>query len=87
MRRVADVRAAEPGVREPADCDDAPPGRELGKKRSRLVDLAPGRRQVRRRRARMGGHEVPQEGVLELDFDDEVIKGACVARDGKVVER
>ena len=27
------------------------------------------------------------EGVLELDFDDEVIKGACVARDGKVVER
>jgi proton-translocating NAD(P)+ transhydrogenase subunit alpha len=28
-----------------------------------------------------------EEGVLALDFDDEVIKGACVARDGKVVER
>ena len=28
-----------------------------------------------------------EEGALELDFDDEVIKGACVARDGKVVER
>ena len=31
----------------------------------------------------MGG----EEGALHLDFDDEVIKGACVARDGKVVER
>jgi NAD(P) transhydrogenase subunit alpha len=28
-----------------------------------------------------------EEGALALDFDDEVIKGACVARDGKVVER
>jgi NAD(P) transhydrogenase subunit alpha len=26
-------------------------------------------------------------GALALDFDDEVIKGACVARDGQVVER
>ena len=26
-------------------------------------------------------------GALALDFEDEVIKGACVARDGKVVER
>jgi NAD(P) transhydrogenase subunit alpha len=28
-----------------------------------------------------------EEGALELDFEDEVIKGACVVRDGKVVER
>jgi NAD(P) transhydrogenase subunit alpha len=28
-----------------------------------------------------------EEAKLELDFEDEVIKGACVARDGKVVER
>ena len=28
-----------------------------------------------------------EEGALALDFEDEVIKGACVARDGKVVER
>ena len=28
-----------------------------------------------------------EDGDLQLDFDDEVIKGACVARDGKVVER
>jgi len=28
-----------------------------------------------------------EEGELELDFDDEVIKGACVARDGSKVER
>jgi NAD(P) transhydrogenase subunit alpha len=28
-----------------------------------------------------------EEGALELDFDDEVIKGACVARDGERVER
>ena len=27
------------------------------------------------------------EGALELDFEDEVIKGACVARDGERVER
>jgi len=27
-----------------------------------------------------------EEGALELDFEDEIIKGACVARDGKVVE-
>jgi NAD(P) transhydrogenase subunit alpha len=26
-------------------------------------------------------------GALRLDFDDEVIRGACVVRDGKVVER
>ena len=26
-------------------------------------------------------------GALQLDFDDEVIRGACVVRDGKVVER
>jgi NAD(P) transhydrogenase subunit alpha len=25
-----------------------------------------------------------EEGALALDFDDEVIRGACVARDGKV---
>jgi NAD(P) transhydrogenase subunit alpha len=31
----------------------------------------------------MGG----EEGALRLDFDDEVIKGACVVRDGKVVDR
>ena len=28
-----------------------------------------------------------ENGALELDFDDEVIKGACVARDGERVER
>jgi NAD(P) transhydrogenase subunit alpha len=28
-----------------------------------------------------------EEGALELDWDDEVIKGACVARDGERVER
>jgi NAD(P) transhydrogenase subunit alpha len=28
-----------------------------------------------------------EDGALELDFDDEVIKGACVARDGERVER
>jgi len=28
-----------------------------------------------------------EEGALELDFEDEVIKGACVARDGERVER
>jgi NAD(P) transhydrogenase subunit alpha len=27
------------------------------------------------------------EGALALDFEDEVIRGACVARDGKVTER
>jgi NAD(P) transhydrogenase subunit alpha len=27
------------------------------------------------------------EGALQLDFEDEVIRGACVARDGKVTER
>ena len=28
-----------------------------------------------------------ENGALELDFEDEVIKGACVARDGERVER
>ncbi len=28
-----------------------------------------------------------EDGALHLDFDDEVIKGACVARDGEVVSR
>ena len=28
-----------------------------------------------------------EEGALALDFEDEVIRGACVARDGKVPER
>ncbi len=28
-----------------------------------------------------------EDGALALDFEDEIIKGACVARDGKVVER
>jgi NAD(P) transhydrogenase subunit alpha len=28
-----------------------------------------------------------EDGALELDWDDEVIKGACVARDGERVER
>ena len=28
-----------------------------------------------------------EDGALSLDFDDEVIKGACVARDGEVVSR
>jgi H+-translocating NAD(P) transhydrogenase subunit alpha len=28
-----------------------------------------------------------EDGALELNFEDEVIKGACVARDGKRVER
>ncbi|HEX5621732.1 MAG TPA: Re/Si-specific NAD(P)(+) transhydrogenase subunit alpha [Solirubrobacteraceae bacterium] len=28
-----------------------------------------------------------EDGALKLDFDDEVIKGACVARDGSKVER
>jgi NAD(P) transhydrogenase subunit alpha len=28
-----------------------------------------------------------EDGALELDWDDEIIKGACVARDGRVVER
>src|SRR4051794_27645396 len=28
-----------------------------------------------------------EDGALQLDFDDEVIKGACVARDGSKVER
>jgi NAD(P) transhydrogenase subunit alpha len=28
-----------------------------------------------------------EDGALELDFEDEVIKGACVARDGERVER
>jgi H+-translocating NAD(P) transhydrogenase subunit alpha len=28
-----------------------------------------------------------EDGALQLDFEDEVIKGACVARDGQVVER
>jgi proton-translocating NAD(P)+ transhydrogenase subunit alpha len=28
-----------------------------------------------------------EEGQLQLDFEDEVIKGACVARDGERVER
>jgi len=28
-----------------------------------------------------------EDGRLELDWDDEIIKGACVARDGTVVER
>ena len=27
------------------------------------------------------------EGALQLDLEDEVIKGACVARDGERVER
>jgi NAD(P) transhydrogenase subunit alpha len=27
------------------------------------------------------------EGALTLDWEDEVIKGACVARDGERVER
>ena len=26
-----------------------------------------------------------EEGALELDFEDEVIKGACVVRDGEIV--
>jgi hypothetical protein len=28
-----------------------------------------------------------EDGALELDWEDEVIKGACVARDGERVER
>ena len=28
-----------------------------------------------------------EEAALELDFEDEVLAGACVARDGKMVER
>ena len=28
-----------------------------------------------------------EDGALKLDFEDEVIKGACVARDGERVER
>ena len=26
-----------------------------------------------------------EEGALELDFEDEIIKGACVTRDGEIV--
>jgi H+-translocating NAD(P) transhydrogenase subunit alpha len=26
-----------------------------------------------------------ENGELKLDFDDEVIKGACIARDGEIV--
>ncbi len=28
-----------------------------------------------------------EDGALKLDFEDEVIKGACVARDGERAER
>jgi hypothetical protein len=28
-----------------------------------------------------------EDNALALDWEDEVIKGACVARDGRVVER
>jgi H+-translocating NAD(P) transhydrogenase subunit alpha len=28
---------------------------------------------------------ISQEGQLSLDFDDEVIAGACITRDGEIV--
>ena len=28
---------------------------------------------------------VGEDGALQLDFDDEVVKGACVVRDGEIV--
>ena len=28
---------------------------------------------------------VGEDGALQLDFDDEIIKGACVVRDGEIV--
>jgi NAD(P) transhydrogenase subunit alpha len=31
------------------------------------------------------GLMVNDEGALELDFDDEVIAGACITRDGEIV--
>lgn len=74
MRGVANVWAAEPPVREPADRDDAATVRELGEEGSPLVDLYAGGPPVRRLRPRMRWHEVPeQDVVLEPELGEDAV--------------
>ena len=67
---MPDIRSSGGASREPADGDQAAALRELLEEGPRGEDLEPGRTPVRRLRPRVGGHDVPAQGVqLELGED------------------
>src|SRR5581483_5304264 len=64
VRRMADGRTAEHGLREASDRDRPPPAEELAQEGQAALDLVAGRRPVRRRRPGVGGDDVPEQHVL-----------------------
>lgn len=67
---MPDIRGSGGASREPPNGDQAAVLRELLEEGPRREDLEPGRTPVRRLRPRVGGHDVPAQGVqLELGED------------------
>ena len=66
VRGVADVRPAEPRVRDPADRDHLPAVGELGEERRARFDLDSRRWPVRARGARVRRHDIPEEDVVSI---------------------
>ena len=67
---MPDIRSSGGASREPADGDQAAALRELLEEGPRGEDLEPGRTPVRRLRPRVGGHDVPAQGV-QLEFGED----------------
>ena len=67
---MPDIRSSGGASREPADGDHAAALRELLEEGPRGEDLEPGRTPVRRLRPRVGGHDVPAQGV-QLEFGED----------------
>ena len=72
----ADRAGRDGGARRRHDRRPAEPG--LHDARPRLVAL-------RAQRAVAAGADGGDEGELSLDFEDEILKGACITRDGEIV--
>jgi hypothetical protein len=76
---MADVRAADNGVRDAADGDRPAPVRESAQKGQPGVDLGSRRATIRARRAGVRRDDVPEQDLLleaELD-EDAVDDGGC----------
>ena len=67
---MPDIGSSGGASREPADGDQAAALRELLEEGPRGEDLEPGRTPVRRLRPRVGGHDVPAQGV-QLEFGED----------------
>ena len=67
---MPDIRSSGGASREPADGDQAAALRQLLEEGPRGEDLEPGRTPVRRLRPRVGGHDVPAQGV-QLEFGED----------------